>query len=288
MKNPIPLLVLAGVGVFAFTLKSSASQQPQPGPQPGPQPQPGPVHTIGPDGPPDAIKKRMVDALITGKPATIRAEAKRLRSEGWPTLADDLEASARHLESPGGLEQMPERAPVGTYDPFVEPVSETTPDDRAFAAWIRDPRSGAPELGREDLEPMQGPRRLTDYERWVLGPYHYADDLTHPTLYLGMPPPDFPPGVKIPEQLWAVTTITGDIYFPNHPRSFLTRWWLAVLAHELYHVGQARLGLTSWQAQEAILKHGYAQSPVEVSARWKQRQTYDGVTKLAREFAANS
>jgi hypothetical protein len=235
------------------------------------------------DEPPSEIVDRVMLAFATGDPAQMRAEASKLRGEGWTLVADALDAGARFVEG-GGFDKGPKPAPPGIFDPFIVPRGEKV-DDRTFHDWIFNPSSGAPPLTSDDRNPVQGPRKLTEYERWVLGPYVYVADLDATTIHQNTRPPVIPEGTEIPAQLWGLTMEGAQIYFPNQPRSFLNRWWLSVLAHELYHVGQGRLGLTTWQGLEATMKYGYFENPIEVSARWKQRQVYEGITKSARDFA---
>jgi hypothetical protein len=187
-------------------------------------------------------------------------------------------------------------ATTGKFDPFAPPKGSdpVTADDLAFTNWIHNPSSGAPPLDVNDLAPTVIGRKLTNYERWVLKPYVYVDDLDKATIKNGIRPAGIPEDGKLPGAdgkpsgavVLALTTADGSIWFPAKPVSFLNRWWLATLAHELYHVGQIRLGSTNAEATEAWKQHGYVDSPIEVSARWKQAEVYNGVTRDARAFAA--
>lgn len=61
-----------------------------------------------------AVSQRMAEALATGDPRTIRAEAKLLRAEGYLTQADALERSAQVIEgelAAGSTPPLPPKAP---------------------------------------------------------------------------------------------------------------------------------------------------------------------------------
>lgn len=166
------------------------------------------------------------------------------------------------------------------FNPPVMPNEE----DRFFSAWIGDSRSGS-QLSSVDVSPRAGKRHLTAYEKWALRPYFpYAPDLDEPVINDGIKPPGWeyeqdPEGIRA-----ATSPLTKEIYFPHGPTKFTDRWWLAALAHELWHLAQIRIGLTPEQAAGALMKWGYESSPIEVQARYQQARVYDGLAKSARTF----
>ncbi|MET0410226.1 MAG: hypothetical protein ABW217_02970 [Polyangiaceae bacterium] len=165
-----------------------------------------------------------------------------------------------------------------------------TEDDDIFDAWVRDPRSGAPALTDEDLNPEAGKRRISAVERWLLAPYFpVSEDLDDRWIVNGYEPP--PLGGTIPVNLYAWAEPAEDggakdgyVVFPNETRNLINRWWISCLAHELWHLAQARIGLTPAQTVAAFRRWGYVDSPIEVQARWQQKRVFDGVTAAAREF----
>lgn len=177
----------------------------------------------------------------------------------------------------------------GGVDPVDEAYLRLIPtskndDDRAFDRWLAEDPTRPPYV-EEDTARVTS-RSLTPYEKWALGPYFYVDDLTVPRLHNGKIP-TLLEGIEVPWQMLALTmSISGKphIFVPHEPQDFRHRWWLALLAHELYHAGQLRLGATPGEAEDAIKRHGYVNSPLEISARGKQREVYLGLAQRARAF----
>lgn len=194
------------------------------------------------------------------------------------------------------LNQLPPTTLPPTVDPMrdLRLLSKPTEGieieiDDLYDRWVRDPRSGAPELTTVDLIPRVGKRGLTAFERWALADFFYVADLEGEKLHMGMRPPELvdklaEAGQELPEAVAAFTMPDGSVWFPHGPKPLHERWWLSILAHELYHSGQVRLGSTLGEATEAIEHWGYIDSPLEVSARWKQREVYDGMGERAQMF----
>jgi hypothetical protein len=229
--------------------------------------------------------------MQTGDVKQIRALARKLRAEGERDMALRLEAAAELMEEMRG--QQAQQWPAGA-DPVAETVwleepKTLTQDDLMVAAWLRAEDKGAPAFTVEDLYPDRSPerRKLTPHERWVLGPYFpVARDLEAVVLVFktaeGVPP-------EVLAQLYAITYPDGNggalVYFPRGHLSLLSRWWMAVLAHELVHGAQMRLaGGSTRHATEAMVKWGYSSSPVEVQARYYQRLVYVDLARRARDY----
>jgi peptidoglycan hydrolase-like protein with peptidoglycan-binding domain len=92
------LAIVAAVGIAALAAKgASASTGPRPLPPP-PKPKPAPDENEGAPVP-EAILTRVMVALATQNPATMHAEAARLRAEGWTLQADSLDDAADEIEA---------------------------------------------------------------------------------------------------------------------------------------------------------------------------------------------
>ncbi|WP_176462291.1 DUF4157 domain-containing protein [Ralstonia solanacearum] len=71
---------------------------------------------------------------------------------------------------------------------------------------------------------------------------------------------------------WAAGITRGnDIYFRDPQQTFCTPRDVALLGHELVHVGQYRDGMT-WLGYLLASKKGYENNPYEVSAYEMQRK----------------
>lgn len=210
---------------------------------------------------------------------------------------------ATHFDLPGGaaidltIDQLDEVAPPPVSIKLDKDDSEllSVPDspstaDLLWRRYAQDPRRQGPSLEAEEMTEYQGKpktRPLTDYERWALEPYFpVASDLTERVLHLGQWPPWLAKSAALPQgvTLFGITDPeTGDIWFPHMVRLW-ERFWLAVLAHEVVHAAQLRMGATRAQAEQSIREHGYVLSPLEVQARWMQRKVLDDLEARARAF----
>jgi peptidoglycan hydrolase-like protein with peptidoglycan-binding domain len=133
MNYRIGLAGLVAAAVIAGTRRAKEpspyiqSKNP-PGPEPLPQPVYVPVAAPPPIGMANPIPSlqvvigRVVTAAATGNPAAMRAEAAKLRAEGWPDQAADLEELARRTEQMRGGKAP---APVIT-DPMTGQVIPNT------------------------------------------------------------------------------------------------------------------------------------------------------------------
>jgi len=235
------------------------------------------------------VMERVMETLKTEDPAKIRALARQLRKEGETVMADRLEMAA-------DLVAKMKKAPTDKLPASVDPLDEsyllnkpTTLDqtDLMVAAWLRAEGKGAPPFITADLYPEQVTERgLTPHEMWVLSPYFPVDsDLTAPVLHFGLPP-GAPPEAA-PEGLHAFTYLEwgrAHIRFPGGPVSMLGRWWLCMLAHELTHAAQFRVGMTAQETTDTLARYGYNNSPIEVQARFYQRLIYADLARRAREY----
>lgn len=104
------------------------------------------------------------------------------------------------------------------------------------------------------------PRRLTAREKAALAPYVAAGDLDEVAIHEGHVP------WYLPRRFSAVTR-GHRVYVRRHACRFETREGLALLAHELVHVGQYRRGATWLTFLLSYLRHGYRDSPLEIEAR---------------------
>lgn len=197
---------------------------------------------------------------------------------------------------PVDIDSLPPTKLPSTVDPMRDvrlfvPPAETSDEtvlenERFFRAWVEDGRSGAPALTEVDANPRNGTRGLTPYERWALQDYFHALDLDAASITFGGRPPIFE-GLPINSRVYAMTDMDdGRVYFPHGPRDMCSLWWLSVMAHELYHAGQHRLGAQPIDMGSANMTWGYVDNPLEVQARWQQRAVLDGLAQRARAFFA--
>lgn len=238
------------------------------------------------------------DVLVTKGEPTLVMVTQQARSDQTITLGVPV-----HFNLPDGgsldltIQQMDQVASPPTSATLDKDDSElmTIPDgptnaDLIWRRYAQDPRRQGPALESEEMTEYQGKpktRGLTDYERWALEPYFpVASDLTKRVLHLGQWPPWLAKNAKLPDgvTLFGITDPeTGDIWFPQLVPLW-ERFWLAVLAHEVVHAAQLRMGATRAQAEQSIKEHGYVLSPLEVQARWMQRKVLDDLEARARRF----
>jgi hypothetical protein len=112
------------------------------------------------------------------------------------------------------------------------------------------------------------PRRLTAREKAALAPYVAADDLDEVAIHEGHAP------WYLPRRFSAVTR-GHRVYVRPHACRFDTPEGLALLAHELVHVGQYRRGATWLAFLLSYLRHGYENSPLEREARATARRVLE-------------
>lgn len=103
-------------------------------------------------------------------------------------------------------------------------------------------------------------RALSDRERAALAIYIPEQDLARARLYDGRVP------WYLPGRFTAITRGSRVYFRPGACRTD-TAQGLALLAHELVHVGQYRLGATWLTFLLSYLRHGYWSSPLEKEAR---------------------
>ncbi len=212
-------------------------------------------------------------------------------------------ASASSAPAPGSPPPSSPRAPA-TYgsalplpahggtewsdDYLLNPPTTPQPEDELWSRYIHDPSRPGPRVIADESAVA---RKLTDFERWALGPYFIADDL-EVEVYNGAAPPGFDQSKvdQIPKSLWAVTLAKpsgGALIWLPRLQHLWERWWLSLLAHEMTHAAQVRMG---GQSQEELAKqmqrYGYEGSPTEVQARWMQGRVLNGLDARARAFYA--
>jgi peptidoglycan hydrolase-like protein with peptidoglycan-binding domain len=96
-KKGLALIAVAGIAALAAS-SAGGSSEPRPRPQPlPPPPTPKPDENEG-EVPPE-IMNRLLAALTSQDPAKMRAEAARLRAEGYYLQAQDLEDAADQIEA---------------------------------------------------------------------------------------------------------------------------------------------------------------------------------------------
>lgn len=233
--------------------------------------------------------ERAMEAVKTEDPAKMRAVARQLRAEGETTYADGLERAADMIAK---MKTTPRAQWPAGADPVDEPWlrDEPVPDqtDLMVADWLQRPDNGAPALTTADLYPDRAPTRrlLTPRERWALAPYFpVPDDLSAELRFER--PPNWTDEQTQQTGVYAVTYgIDGQtvVYFPHGPRLMLSRFWLAVLAHELVHGAQLRVAGGETGSIDAMAKYGYQNSPIEVQARYYQRIVYADLVTRARAY----
>lgn len=116
--------------------------------------------------------------------------------------------------------------------------------------------------------PLPGPpgdRRLTAFEKKTLAPYIPAIDLERAVLHIGR----MPIGSQWVIDADGITPNDTDIYFEDPKLTFLTADQMALLAHELVHIGQYRNGMT-WLDYLAgglyTSEEGHSQNKYEAAA----------------------
>ena len=116
--------------------------------------------------------------------------------------------------------------------------------------------------GTKHLQAPPGPmpRSLTECENGTLRPYIPDEDLANARLYDGVVPG------YLPDDYIGITR-GNRIYFRPGVYTPRTASGLALLGHELIHVGQYREGATWLSFISSYARHGYENSPLEVSAR---------------------
>jgi hypothetical protein len=112
------------------------------------------------------------------------------------------------------------------------------------------------------FSPARAPaaRALSDRERAALSTCIPERDLAHARLYDGRVP------WYLPRRFTAITRGNRVYFRPGACRTD-TADGLALLAHELVHVGQYRQGATWLTFLLSYLRHGYWSSPLEEQAR---------------------
>jgi hypothetical protein len=162
--------------------------------------------------------------------------------------------------------------------------------DEIWERYATDPKRPGPIIMAAELAPAEPvDRYLSEFERWALRPYFPVAADLDTKIHNGKAPAFMPAGIEMPKELWAATAhwppgAKPEIWFPNGVRSLWKYWWLGVLAHELTHVSQIRIGSTPGQALDALLTYGYQDSPIERQARWMQRRVLNGLEARARAF----
>jgi hypothetical protein len=233
--------------------------------------------------------ERAIDAANTQDPAKMRAAARKLRAEGHTDLADRLEQAAALFQK---MRAQPKAVWPADADPVNEPWLRDEPvpgqEDLMIADWLQRTDNGGPPLTVEDLYPDRKLRRaLTPRERWALGPYFpVSADLDGAELRFETPP-NWTQQMANDQPVYAVTFgVAGKpvVYFPKGPRSLLSRFWLAVLGHELIHGAQFRVSGGALNTTEDLLRWGYELTPTEVQARFYQRVIYGDLLRRAAAY----
>jgi peptidoglycan hydrolase-like protein with peptidoglycan-binding domain len=213
MKRAV-LLSLVGVATLAALGSSSTatSSTSSPGSTKPPKPPKPPSTNTSPSSSssgipqlppgsevPESIIGRVVAALATGDPAKMRAEAKKLRKEGWPDQADDLEHAANlreeEIRAESHLPQLPSgsgstshpttpatRPPVTvpskTPKPPIRPNPSLPGAHETLPAGPRVLRLASPLMQGEDVRTWQEVLRADGFERVKLdGVYGPATEL---------------------------------------------------------------------------------------------------------------
>jgi hypothetical protein len=107
-------------------------------------------------------------------------------------------------------------------------------------------------------------RRLTESEKYLLAPFIPKVDLDEAELYDG----------DVPRWLgkrYIAVTLENGIYIRPGVYDARSVRGLAVLGHELVHVGQYRAGMTRLKYVWAS-RRGYARNPYEFAAYAKERE----------------
>lgn len=107
-RQGLTIAAVAGVGLMLMLSSAAKGSTPKPAPKPAPKPKPKP----GPEPEPvpnEAILMRIAQALATGSPAAMHAEAAKLRREGYKRQADDLDRAA--VIAQAALDGLPDPPP---------------------------------------------------------------------------------------------------------------------------------------------------------------------------------
>lgn len=102
------------------------------------------------------------------------------------------------------------------------------------------------------------PRKLNPYERQVLAPYIHPADLDAALLHIGVVP------FYLLKRFSGITR-GNHIYFRAGAYDGTTAAGLALLGHELVHVGQYREGM-NWLSYLWSARRGYFKSAYEIAA----------------------
>lgn len=195
----------------------------------------------------------------------------------------------------------PERIPSGLPLPLdhgftLLELLEEKPDsqlERQWRSYAQDADRPGPRAAGDG---RRGKRKLNSFERWALEPYFIDEDLNAATIYNGVLPPAVPAealrtqgidpdNIKQSQAPLALTFGQRgkvSVWFPVFQPRMWHRFWLGVLAHELAHGAQARMGgLKPNELAEMIKRHGYENTPTEVQARWVQGGVLRGLDKRA-------
>jgi hypothetical protein len=207
----------------------------------------------------------------------------------YPTSIPELPSSP----SSGKLDKIP------GVQVYVEPSEAelTTPpdressDDALWRMYAIDSKRAGPKPTEAEWDPKQPhTRKMTAFERWALEPYFQGMDyIFESVVHNGLEPLEATAaGIVLPKATVAFThPVSREIYVLHGVKPLWQRWWLALLAHELVHVHQMKMGMTLKEALIAILDHGYVDSPIEVMARHTQRRVLRGLTMRARSYYRN-
>jgi hypothetical protein len=109
------------------------------------------------------------------------------------------------------------------------------------------------------------PRALTDEEKRALRPYIPQPDLECARILEGCVPRYLP-------RRYIGIARGNRIYFRQGAYAAGTAKGLALLGHELVHVGQYRRGATWLSFLLSYARHGYRNSPLELAARETQQR----------------
>jgi hypothetical protein len=182
---------------------------------------------------------------------------------------------------------LPPSTPFSDDELLNEPTSPTEAD-RLWARFVVDPNRPGPRAKADDA-PIA--RALSDFEHWALAPYFIRQDLDNVTLYNGAVPSIVPKEVvaQVPASMIAMTFGAAGkpsiIWVPRFHALMHERWWLGILAHELTHAAQRRMGgITPAESLALFKKYGYNDMPTEVQARWMQGQVLSHLDARAAAF----
>lgn len=143
-KKGFGLALVAGLGALAIASTSGSSgSRPAPRPPAPRPPSPGPDTLPGPDEEvPASILQRVASAVLSNDVATIRAEAQKLRAEGWTAQATSLDEFADELEAKT-------KAPPDKTPPPPKPTTTTPPRDLVRGMKGEDVREWQNQLRRD-------------------------------------------------------------------------------------------------------------------------------------------